>query len=102
MLIRKKRIISVEKYFANIADDKEVYACVNADENNNNLLMMNECFDGTCVVPQPVGPVTRYNLYGKNLVHKEMEMEPREIERDYHIVDWHGTDHYGTCFQSRM
>jgi len=41
-------------------------------------------------------------LYGKEVIHKEMEKESREIERDYHIVDWHGTDHYGTCFQSRM
>ena len=31
-----------------------------------------------------------FNLYGKELVHKEMEKESREIERDYHIVDWHG------------
>ncbi len=23
------------------------------------------------------------------------------FEHDYHIVDWHGTDHYGTCWQSR-
>jgi len=46
--------------------------------------------------------VTRFNLYGKELIHKEMEKEHREIERDYHIVDWHGTDHYGTCFQNRM
>ena len=102
MIIRKSRINSVEKYFANIAEDEAVYVCVTAHENNLDLLMMKGCSDGTCVVPQPVGPVTRFNLYGKELVHKEMEMEPREIERDYHIVDWHGTDHYGTCFQSRM
>ena len=95
MIIKKSRINSVDKYFANIAEDKEVYVSVPADENNIDLLKMDGCLDGTCVVPQPIGPVTRFNLYGKELIHKEME-------RDYHIVDWHGTDHYGTCFQNRM
>lgn len=102
MIIKKSRINSVDKYFANIAEDKEVYVSVPADENNIDLLKMDGCLDGTCVVPQPIGPVTRFNLYGKELIHKEMEKEHREIERDYHIVDWHGTDHYGTCFQNRM
>ena len=102
MIIKQTRISSIDKYFANIEEDREVYISVPADENNIALVMMDESSDGTCVVPQPIGPVTRFNLYGKEIVHKEKEKEPREIERGYHIVDWHGTDHYGTCFQSRM
>jgi len=101
MIIKKSRINSLDRYFANI-EVKEVYVCVPADERNLDLLMLQDCSEGTSVVPRPRGPITRFNLYGKNLVHKEMEKEPREVERDYHIVDWHGTDHYGTCFQSRM
>ena len=81
MIIKKSRINSVDKYFANIAEDKEVYVSVPADENNIDLLKMDGCLDGTCVVPQPIGPVTRFNLYGKELIHKEMEKEHREIER---------------------
>lgn len=65
MIIKKSRINSVDKYFANIAEDKEVYVSVPADENNIDLLKMDGCLDGTCVVPQPIGPVTRFNLYGK-------------------------------------
>ena len=102
MVIKKRRINSIEKYIANITEDKEVYVCVPTDENSITLLMMKGCPNGTSVVPQPVGPVTRFNLYGKEFIHKELEKEPREIEREYHIVDWHGTDHYGTCFQRRM
>jgi hypothetical protein len=102
MLIKKSRINSIDKYFANIEEDQEIYVCVPADENNLDLLMINESLDRICVVPQPIGPITRFNLYGKYLIHKEMEKEPREIEIDYHIVDWHGTDHYGTCFQHRI
>lgn len=102
MIIKKRRINSIEKYFANVAEDSEIYVCVPADENNINLLNVKSCANGTCVVPRPIGPVTRFNLYGKELVHREMEKEPREIERYYHVVDWHGQDHYGICYQSRM
>ena len=102
MVIKKSRINSTDKYFENIEEDQEVYVSVPADENNIALVMMDRSPDEICVVPKPIGPITRFNLYGKELVHKEMEKEPREIERDYHIIDWHGTDHYGTCFQSRM
>lgn len=102
MIIEKNRINSVEKYFVNVEEDREMYVCVPASDKNLLLLKMQNCSDGICVVPSPIGSVTRFNLYGKDYVHKEMEKEAREIERDYHIVDWHGTDHYGTCIQTRL
>lgn len=102
MLIEKKRINSIDKYLANVREEKEIYVCVPANENNLALLSMQNCVDGTCVVPEMIGPVTRFNLLGKYLVHKELEKKERNIERDYHIVDWHGTDHYGTCVQTKM
>lgn len=100
--IKKQKINSVKKYFANIAEDQEIYVRVLANEENLGRLKLNGCSNGTSVVPVPVGPITKFNLYGKEIIHKEREKEIREIQRDYHIVDWHGTDHYGTCFQSRM
>ena len=102
MVIKRTRINSIDKYFVNIEEDKDIYVSVPANEKNIALVMMDKSSGGTCVVPQPIGPVTRFNLYGKEVVHKDMEKELREIERDYHIIDWHGEDHYGTCFQSRM
>lgn len=102
MIIKKRRINSLEKYFSGVSDDEKIYVCVEADENNLKLLMIDKNLDETCVVPEQVGPITRFNLNGKEIKHKELKMEPREIERDYHVVDWHGNDHYGTCFQSRM
>lgn len=102
MVIKKKRVNSLDKYFSNIAEDTELYVCVPANDRNLAVLMMKDCPDGTCIVPEPKGPVTRFNLNGKYIIHKDMEKEPRDIERDYHVVDWYGTDHYGTCFQSRM
>ena len=57
---------------------------------------------GIKFVPRPIGPVTLYNAEGKKVVRKDLEKEPRTIEHDFHIVDWHGQDHYGTCYQTRM
>lgn len=100
MVIKRKRIINIEKYFAKIPEDKEFYICVTVNEGN--IDYTKGYSDKENFVPKPIGPVTRFNLYGKEYVHTEKEKELREFERDYHVVDWHGTDHYGTCFQSRM
>ena len=102
MVIRGSRINSLNKYFCNIAEDKEVYICVPAEKSNLDLLNMQTAEDGTRIIPVPSGPVTEFNLYGREYVHKEMDKQARSIERDYHIIDWHGNDHYGTCFQTRM
>lgn len=102
MVIKKKRINSLDKYFANVAENVELYVCVPADDRNCGIVMMKDCPNGTCVIPEVKGPVTRFNLNGKNVIRKDMEKEPRDFERDYHVVDWHGTDHYGTCFQRRL
>lgn len=32
---------------------------------------------------------------------KDLPKETRYIEHEYHIVDWHGGDHYGICGQER-
>lgn len=102
MVIEKSRINSVKKYFTNVEEDKEMYVCVPVNDRNISLLKMQDYSVGSCVVPEPIGSVTRFNLVGKDYVHKEMDKELRAIEKDYHIVDWHGTDHYGTCLQNRM
>lgn len=102
MIIKKKRIISVDKYINNIKSCDEIYVRVLADEKKLELLNIDTGQNEVRVVPPIVGPVTRFNVYGKQIVRKDMEKEIRHIERDYHVVDWHGTDHYGTCIQDKM
>jgi hypothetical protein len=43
-------------------------------------------------------PITRFNAKGKYYPLRDIPKETRTFERDYHIVDWHGNDHYGTCY----
>ena len=102
MIIRKKRVNSIDKYLLNLNETKEVYISVIANEENLKLLNLTNCSNEVCIIPDPVGPVTKYNLNGKMLIHKEQEKEPREIPQNYHVIDWHGTDHYGICFRTRM
>lgn len=101
MIIKKCRINSVDKYFSNMGE-KNIYVSVPAEEKNLRLLGIQDYCGGTCIIPEPKGPVTRFNLHGKDVVRKDLEKELRQIERDYHVIDWHGNHHYGTCFQNRL
>lgn len=102
MLIKKKRINSLEKYFSDISEEKIFYVSVPADAINTQRLSLKKLVEGMSIVPKVVGPVTKFNLWGKVYADKTQEKEAREFERDYHVVDWHGNDHYGTYFQTRM
>ena len=105
MIIRRKRIRSVEKYINYIPEDKEFYVCVKNNAQNIEILRKNNlCASyevGHEVIVKAIGPITKYNIDGKYIVHKDQEKEQRTYEREYHVVDWHGEDHYGTCFQTR-
>lgn len=106
MIIQKRRINNIETYMKRFGTIKQFYICVkNCTQNKNLLIQKNVCvktIQGHKFVPGPVGPITSYNANGKTLVKKNLEKEPRTIEHDYHVIDWHGQDHYGTCYQTRM
>lgn len=106
MIIQKRRINNVKTYITRLGKIEEFYICVkNYDKNIDILRKKQICMSveqGVKFVPRPIGPVTRYNADGKRVARKDLKKEPRTIEHDYHIVDWHGQDHYGTCYQTRM
>lgn len=52
-------------------------------------------------IPMPRRSATTMNANGKWKARKDLPKEQRSFEHDFHIVDWHGTDHYGTCWQTR-
>ncbi len=105
MLISKKRINKIEKYFKNISKEKEVY--ISVPVNNENLRILKEKLGvdtytiGLEIVPKKIGPVTRYNLNGKTIPLKDEPKETRTFEISYHVVDWQGNDHYGICYHER-
>lgn len=106
MIINKKRINSVNRYLKYFNGVKEIYISVPANKDNIDLLKekfeITEYEVGRKIVPPDCGPVTRYNCNGKEIIHRDRPKEKRVFERDYHIIDWHHNDYYGTCFQTRM
>lgn len=106
MIIQKKRINNVQKYLdcLNCQMVDEFYIQVpNNVKNYEKLRNVNheDIIDHT-IIPTPIGPITRFNANGKEIPQKNLPKEERWFQRDYHVVDWHGNDHYGSCSVSRM
>lgn len=105
MIIQKNRIISVKKYLEFLGEVEQFYVCVKNDPDNLELLrkkfVCSEVEVGSKFIPENIGVVTSYNANGKRIVRKDLPKEPRTFEHDFHVIDWHGQDHYGTCFQTR-
>lgn len=105
MIINKSRINSIDKYLGNVNEDKKIYISVLADNKSINILKqrcgVQQYEIGRKFVPKRCGPITKFNRDGKEFPYKDRKKEERIFERDYHVVDWHGEDHYGTCFQTR-
>ena len=103
MIITGKRINSIDKYLASIEGIEEFYVCVKNDVENRSKINVdiNEIDDVIALVPDPIGPVAKYNADGKKVARKDLEKEERLIEHDYHLQDYQGNYHDGTCIQKR-
>lgn len=105
MIIKKSRIFSFDKYFEFMKSDTSIYVSAPVNDVNMDILKkkcrISQYEIGMKIIPMACGPITKFNCNGKEIVYKDKEKEERTFERDYHVVDWHGEDHYGTCFQTR-
>lgn len=105
-MIIGKSIRNVDKHLEKLSEGELFYVALRGIESySENLfkygLDVQKLKDGESFLPRPVKSSTSYNSNGKIVLDKS-EKEERVFERSYHIVDWHGNDHYGTCYQSRM
>lgn len=57
--------------------------------------------DGAARIPVPHRSATQLNAEGKWIRLRDLPKEIRLFVHAYHLVDWHGNDHYGTCIQGR-
>lgn len=102
MNITRSRIIKPQRYlFALHPGDKFYIAVPLQVEDYPRLQSYGLLPESPARIPIPRGAATRMNANGKWKTLKDLPKEERLFEHDYHIVDWHGTDHYGTCWQSR-
>ena len=103
MLIHKKRIKNPKRYLYEIPEGKNFYLAVKVQQDKfekANYYGLKE--DSALRIPIGRGSATHFNADGKWIVKRDLPLEKRVFEHDYHVVDWHGNDHYGTCYQSRM
>lgn len=105
-MIIGKSIKNVDKYLNKLSVGESFYIAVKEIEHYSKILLkygidIKMIRDGESFLPRPIKSITRYNSNGKIVVDKSVK-EERIFERSYHIVDWHGNDHYGMCYQTRL
>lgn len=104
MIIKKKRINNIYRYINKEEIDNIKQLRVKVDELSQdkviNIGFSKKLEVGEMVVPKVIGPITYFNVYGKEIINKN-EKEDRDIYRPYHIMDWHGQYHDGIAYERR-
>jgi hypothetical protein len=104
MFVKRKRILRTQQYLYEFAPDEPFYITVPLHSDDKKVLSAYglDTAEMKQNVPIPWGGATTENVDGRWIIHRNQPKKPRTFEREYHIVDWHGGDHYGTCYQTRM
>ncbi len=102
MTIIRKRINNPRRYlYALHRGDKFYVAAALSTEDISRLQQYGIKADGTARIPVPHRSATQLNAEGKWIRLRNLPKEIRLFVHAYHLVDWHGNDHYGTCVQER-
>lgn len=102
MHISRKRIINPRRYLYALHPGDKFYIAVSLNEDDYpHLHFYGLLPDAPARIPIPRRAATTLNANGKWRVRRDLPKENRSFEHDYHLVDWHGNDHYGTCWQRR-
>lgn len=103
MRIQQSKIGNPHRYLYELSPNDNFYiATPITTEDSAYLQLYGLQIEGQPRIPIPRKSSTKLNANGKWIPRTDLPKEPRSFERDYHIVDWHGNDHYGTCWQTRM
>lgn len=102
MIIQKWRIHNPQRYlYALHPGDKFYVAVPLSDEDYSKLRLYGIIPGAPARIPVPFHTATTANAEGRWLPDKKLPKQIRYIEHAYHVVDWHGNDHYGVCWQPR-
>lgn len=103
MTITQNRIINPQRYLYELHPGDKFYIAVPLKTEDYPRLHSYGILPGLPArVPIPRRAATRTNANGRWKILKDLPKEERFFEHDYHVVDWRGNDHYGTCWQSRL
>ena len=102
MFINRKCIRNPRRYlYALHAGDKFYVAAKLSDEDIHRLRRYGIRQDASARIPTPHRSATRLNADGKWILLRDLPKKIRQFVHAYHLVDWHGQDHYGTCIPER-
>lgn len=102
MNIIRTRINNPQRYlYALHRGDKFYVAATLSAEDISRLRRYGITPDGIARIPVPNRSATQLNAEGKWIRLRNLPKEIRLFVHAYHLVDWHGNDHYGTCIQER-
>lgn len=105
MIIKGKRIQKVDKYLSEFKECENFYIGLQNAETYIDELKKYGIGDDLSTtnsfLPRPIKSVTRFNANGRWAIDKSVPMEDRDFECEYHVIDWHGDDHYGTRYYTR-
>lgn len=103
MNMKTKRILKPQRYLHELKSGENFYVAAKLEEEDYARLAAYGLGLGKpSSIPIPVRAATKYNANGSWKILKHLPKESRSFERAYHCVDWHGEDHYGTCWIHRM
>lgn len=101
-MIIKKCIRNPRRYlYALHHGDKFYVAATLSDEDILRLRRYGISPDKTARIPVPHRSATQLNAEGKWILLRDLPKKIRQFVHAYHLVDWHGNDHYATCIQER-
>lgn len=102
MVIKRKRIHNPQRYLYALHPGDMFY--VAADLSEKDVLQLTQYGispNEPARIPIPNRSATQANANGKWFLLRELPKKIRFFVHAYHLVDWHGNDHYGTCVQER-
>lgn len=96
MIITGKRIRSVERRLAGVPPGQGIILGLSGVDRFRNRLEEVGLPDppdvGYTILPAAVGPVSKYNAEGKEIVHRDRAMETAFRQVEWHWTEWHGRD----------
>ncbi len=97
MIIQKKRIFNISPYILHIAEGSKIIVGIpNLPKFSSSLVRIgfSEPYEsGQSILPASIGPVSRYNAEGKEIIHKDQQMETAYRQVDWKWKEWDGTWH---------
>lgn len=105
MKIIKKRVRNIENYLANIREGEEFYIAFTDLQNNetrvNRVGFSSQREVGERILPNVIGPISRFNANGKFIIRRDLPKEEFYIEREWERRDWRGNSHYSIVYIRR-